>query len=485
MTARAAGLFTALTTLAAVTALTAIGCTDEYPVAAGQRFVADRGCADCHRGPDGNLSGSATARPGTTAYPSNLTSDRTTGLGAWADVTIVRADPLRRRRRAAPAVRADAALRRQRPGAPVRRRRRGRCHRRLPARAAAGDAHRHPRVALQRTRGRAVTTRLVRATRLGLLVAAAAALSCKKLPSAVPTPSRYFDARMDDHRFVVADHFLASIEMQISGEPFAQLLGRNLAGYDRFSTPTDLYTDPKRRHHRRSAGYSMAVESYEYSKQPMNNTSFESGAGLSLAVRPALNPRARRRRRVRAAARSAAAPRRAGGRRRPRRLQLGHRAGPHRQSAQRLRLARLLARLRRVLELRSRHRTLGRRHARLLVHGRLRGVGMGLQSSATTSAATTRSTCRSRDAGREGARAGRRSASRCGSRACGDQLLGVAPRRRRQPDHVVPVADAEPSRRGSAGPRSGPAGKARSSATCRSRGGRGSRCSTRWTTRRR
>src|SRR5262249_20905957 len=35
---------------------------------------------------------------------------------------------------------------------------------------------------------------------------------------------------------------------------------------------------------------SMAIESYEYSKQPMNNTSFESGAGLSLQFGPLLNP---------------------------------------------------------------------------------------------------------------------------------------------------------------------------------------------------
>ena len=32
--------------------------------------------------------------------------------------------------------------------------------------------------------------------------------------------------------------------MQISGEPFAQLLGRDLAGYDRFNRTPDLYFDP-------------------------------------------------------------------------------------------------------------------------------------------------------------------------------------------------------------------------------------------------
>jgi hypothetical protein len=92
-------------------------------------------------------------------------------------------------------------------------------------------------------------------------------------------------------RFQVAEHMRASIEMQISGEPFATLLGYNLAGFDRTLTATDQYsagangqyvTDP--------LGYGLAVESYEYSKQPMNNVSFESGAGLSLQFGPLINP---------------------------------------------------------------------------------------------------------------------------------------------------------------------------------------------------
>ncbi len=37
-------------------------------------------------------------------------------------------------------------------------------------------------------------------------------------------------------------------------------------------------------------GFASAVESYEYSKQPMNNIAFESGAGTSLAFGPVLNP---------------------------------------------------------------------------------------------------------------------------------------------------------------------------------------------------
>ncbi len=136
--------------------------------------------------------------------------------------------------------------------------------------------------------------------RLVFILSLAGGLSCSNkkpqqmvpLPQGTPTPDTYFTAQMTDKTFYVADHFLASIEMQISGEPFAQLLGRNLAGYDRFNTTPDLYIDP-------ATGqsivdplsYSMAIESYEYSKQPMNNTSFESGAGLSLQFGPVLNPK--------------------------------------------------------------------------------------------------------------------------------------------------------------------------------------------------
>ena len=38
------------------------------------------------------------------------------------------------------------------------------------------------------------------------------------------------------------------------------------------------------------AGFSSAIESYEYSKQPMNGIAFESGAGTSLLFGPVLNP---------------------------------------------------------------------------------------------------------------------------------------------------------------------------------------------------
>jgi hypothetical protein len=107
-----------------------------------------------------------------------------------------------------------------------------------------------------------------------------------------------------DTTFVTRDHFIASVEMQLSGEPFAQSMGRNLAGYSRdffcqgdVCTP-DIYHDPALNSGVAGgavgrvdiAGYSTAVESYEYSKQPMNNIAFESGAGTALSFGPVLNP---------------------------------------------------------------------------------------------------------------------------------------------------------------------------------------------------
>jgi len=101
-----------------------------------------------------------------------------------------------------------------------------------------------------------------------------------------------------DTTFVTRDHFMAGVEMQLSGEPLAEAMGRQLAGYSReFVCQEDVcspsnYFDP-------SAngavmvdlpGFASAVESYEYSKQPMNNVAFESGAGTSLAFGPVLNP---------------------------------------------------------------------------------------------------------------------------------------------------------------------------------------------------
>lgn len=58
----------------------------------GLEFVQQRGCATCHAAAGSDqLSGSDTPLAGTMAYASNLTSDTATGLGAWADIEIVRA----------------------------------------------------------------------------------------------------------------------------------------------------------------------------------------------------------------------------------------------------------------------------------------------------------------------------------------------------------------------------------------------------------
>ncbi len=103
-----------------------------------------------------------------------------------------------------------------------------------------------------------------------------------------------------DTTFVTEDHFIAAVEMQLSGEPFAEAMGRDLGGYTRDYACQDavcqasLYIDPSNPDAGAGvidlAGYSAGVESYEYSKQPMNNIAFESGAGTSLLFGPLLNP---------------------------------------------------------------------------------------------------------------------------------------------------------------------------------------------------
>ena len=100
-------------------------------------------------------------------------------------------------------------------------------------------------------------------------------------------------AEVGSTRFVTREHMLAAGEMQITGEPFAEAMGRDLGDYSRDHLPTDLYFDTSAM----SAGpfidlpgFSTAVESYEYSKQPMNNLALESGAGTSLLFGPLINP---------------------------------------------------------------------------------------------------------------------------------------------------------------------------------------------------
>jgi hypothetical protein len=102
-----------------------------------------------------------------------------------------------------------------------------------------------------------------------------------------PPPIITITTTVNSTRFVTREHMLAAGEMQISGEPLAEAMGRDLGGYSRDMLPTDIYNDPVL-----GAlwidvpGFSTGVESYEYSKQPMNNLAFESGAGTSLAYAP-------------------------------------------------------------------------------------------------------------------------------------------------------------------------------------------------------
>ncbi len=57
----------------------------------GQKFAAARGCPTCHMAGDGAMAGDVHPVAGTSAYASNLTPDRLTGIGGWADEQIIRA----------------------------------------------------------------------------------------------------------------------------------------------------------------------------------------------------------------------------------------------------------------------------------------------------------------------------------------------------------------------------------------------------------
>lgn len=108
-----------------------------------------------------------------------------------------------------------------------------------------------------------------------------------------PPQTATITATVGSTRFVTREHFLASGEMQISGEPFAEDMGRDLAGFSRDHLPPDLYFDPSAPPDAAApvdlVGFSTAVESYEYSKQAMNDVAFESGAGTSLVYGPLVN----------------------------------------------------------------------------------------------------------------------------------------------------------------------------------------------------
>jgi hypothetical protein len=145
---------------------------------------------------------------------------------------------------------------------------------------------------------------------IGVFLVAAACSSSSSAPTTSTSNSRpppqtlQLKVTAVDTTFVTRDHFIASVEMQLSGEPFAQSMGRQLAGYSRdfacqeSTCSPDIYHDPALNNGVAGgsvgridlSGYSTAVESYEYSKQPMNNVAFESGAGTSLLFGPVVNP---------------------------------------------------------------------------------------------------------------------------------------------------------------------------------------------------
>jgi hypothetical protein len=140
------------------------------------------------------------------------------------------------------------------------------------------------------------TRALLTSSALGLLVACT---SNKSAPTPAPAlageevQTAHLSATVGSTRFVTREHFLAAGEMQISGEPFAEAMGRDLGNYSRDHLPTDLYFDSSLTDSEPwldLTGFSTGIESYEYSKQPMNNVALESGAGTSLAYAPLLNP---------------------------------------------------------------------------------------------------------------------------------------------------------------------------------------------------
>ena len=58
----------------------------------GAHYVDQRGCPMCHQAKGQHtLAGNTVAVDGTFAYSSNLTPDRQTGIGGWADAQIIRA----------------------------------------------------------------------------------------------------------------------------------------------------------------------------------------------------------------------------------------------------------------------------------------------------------------------------------------------------------------------------------------------------------
>lgn len=125
-----------------------------------------------------------------------------------------------------------------------------------------------------------------------VLVMGTGLFACKETPPEMPAKPRLVvrSREPDGELFAV---LRAAIDMQHNGEPLAEVMGRDLTGYDRSARQPDRYTDPGTKAVTTDlVGYSSAVESYEYSKVMMNFLAFESGAGLSLQAGPLVNPMA-------------------------------------------------------------------------------------------------------------------------------------------------------------------------------------------------
>src|SRR3954464_2549147 len=94
-------------------------------------------------------------------------------------------------------------------------------------------------------------------------------------PDAGIAPRVVITMTVGSTRFVTREHMLAAGEMQISGEPLAEAMGRDLGAYSRDFVPPDIYVDQNTKAFWIDlAGFSTGIESYEYSKQPMNGLAF-------------------------------------------------------------------------------------------------------------------------------------------------------------------------------------------------------------------
>ncbi|HTQ41958.1 MAG TPA: hypothetical protein VMI75_04305, partial [Polyangiaceae bacterium] len=74
-------------------------------------------------------------------------------------------------------------------------------------------------------------------------VGIAAACSTRAAPGPAPASLPIITVSARDDRFVVREHMLAAVEMQLSGEPFATAMGRDLTLFSRDWLPPDIYFD--------------------------------------------------------------------------------------------------------------------------------------------------------------------------------------------------------------------------------------------------